>query len=57
MVSVSAIIVTHNPDEDRFGLVLSSAASQVSNVLVVDNVSSNRAFVEGYVVGSSIAVS
>ncbi|MGC8543713.1 MAG: hypothetical protein ACP5NQ_07195 [Vulcanisaeta sp.] len=41
-MSITAIIVIHNPDEDRFRIVLGSATSQANNVVVVNNVSVNR---------------
>jgi len=41
-MNVIAIIVTHDPELDRFGLVLNQASRQVNHVIVVDNDSSNK---------------
>ena len=44
-MSIVTIIVTYNPASSRFKLVLTSAAAQVSYVLVVDNNSDNKDFI------------
>ncbi len=46
-IGVTAVIVTHNPSENRFRLVLSSTAFQVGYVVIVDNASVNRGFIRG----------
>ncbi|MDX6909985.1 rhamnosyltransferase [Hafnia paralvei] len=41
-VEVTAILVTYNPDENFFCTVVKSIASQVNNVIVIDNASKNN---------------
>ncbi len=51
-ISVVAVIVSHDPELDRFRLVLDRASKQVDHIIIVDNdskskgVVSNRDFVE-----------
>jgi len=46
MNNVIAIIVTHNPEIRRFEHVVKAVSNQVSKVIIVDNNSINRAFIE-----------
>ena len=41
MLNVVAIIVTHNPDLNRFRLVLNSLIGEVDSIVIVDNASQN----------------
>ena len=51
-ISVVAVIVSHDPELDRFRLVLDRVSKQVDHIIIVDNdskskgVVSNRDFVE-----------
>jgi len=49
MIDVVAIIVTYNPDPNRFRLVLSSAAEQANRVIIIDNASNNRDLIKSLI--------
>jgi rhamnosyltransferase len=44
-MNVIAIIVTYNPDEERFRSSLNSLVNQVDHIIVIDNGSGNQNFV------------
>jgi hypothetical protein len=46
-MNVIAVIVTHDPELDRFKLVLDRASEQVDSVIVVDNDSKSKGVLRG----------
>jgi len=46
-MNVIAVIVTHDPELDRFKLVLDRASEQVDSVIVVDNDSKSKGILRG----------
>jgi len=52
-MNVIAVIVTHDPELDRFKLVLDRASEQVDSVIVVDNDSKSKGVLRGLCSGVS----